>query len=49
MGELTFCLLLGHHDKKLGGMAFAYHDRTKSDSRKFVIVHVATYKTVELK
>ena len=30
-------------------MAFAYHDRTRSDCRKFSIVHVGTYKTENLK
>lgn len=26
-------------------MAYAYHDRSHSDIRKFVIVHIGTYKT----
>ena len=30
-------------------MAYAYHDRTRSDSRKFTIVHAGTYKTQDLK
>lgn len=30
-------------------MAYAYHDRTRSDVRKFVIVHVGTYKTEDLR
>lgn len=49
IGELTFCLLLGHFDNKLVGMAYAYHDRERNDVRKFVIVHVGTYKTEDLK
>ena len=49
IGELTFCLLLGHHDNKLVGMSFAYHDRNRSDIRKFVIVHIGTYKNEDLK
>ena len=30
-------------------MAFAYHDRNRSDLRKFVLVHVGTYKNDDLK
>jgi hypothetical protein len=39
---------LGNFENKLIGMAFAYHDRSKSDIRKFVIVHIGTYKTEDL-
>lgn len=42
-------MLLGHHEGKLIGMALAYHDRTRSDIRKFIIVHFGTYKTDDLK
>lgn len=31
------------------GMAYAYHDRSRSDIRKFIIIHVGTYKTEDLK
>lgn len=30
-------------------MAFAYHDRDRSDIRKFVLVHIGTYKNEDLK
>ena len=30
-------------------MAYAYHDRNRSDIRKFVIVHIGTYKNEDLK
>lgn len=30
-------------------MAFAYHDRSRSDIRKFVIIHIGTYNTEDLK
>ena len=29
-------------------MAYAYHDRNRSDIRKFVIVHAGTYKNENL-
>lgn len=46
---MTFCLLLGYYENKLIGMAIAYHDRSRSDIRKFIIVHMGTYKTEDLK
>lgn len=49
IGELTFCLILGHFENKLVGMAFAYHDRNRSDIRKFVIVHAGSYNNEDLR
>jgi hypothetical protein len=43
IGELTFCLLIGQHENRVIGQAIAYHDRNRSDLRKFTIVHMATY------
>jgi hypothetical protein len=31
------------------GLALAYHDRTRADSRKFTLVHAATYKNEDLR
>lgn len=41
--------MLGEQEGKVIGMAFAYHDRSRSDIRKFIIVHVGTYKDQDLK
>lgn len=44
IGELTFCLLVAQHEGRVIGQALAYHDRTRSDIRKFNIIHLGTYK-----
>lgn len=31
------------------GMALAYHDRTRQDIRKFTLIHLATYKSEDLR
>ena len=49
IGELTFCLLIGQHEGRIVGQAIAYHDRNRSDLRKFTIVHMATYKDENLR
>ena len=49
IGELTFCLLVGQFEGRVVGQALAYHDRARSDLRKFTIVHMATYKDEDLK
>lgn len=41
--------MLGTYESKLIGMAYAYHDRNRSDLRKFVIVHAGTYNREHLK
>ena len=44
IGELTFCLLVAQHEGRVIGQALAYNDRTRSDIRKFNIIHLGTYK-----
>ena len=49
IGELTFCLLIGQLEGRVVGLALAYHDRARQDVRKFIIIHLATYKNEDLR
>jgi hypothetical protein len=42
-------MLLGYEGNILVGLALAYHDRSKTDTRKFNIVHISTYQNENLK
>jgi hypothetical protein len=42
-------MLLGYEKDIVVGLALAFHDRNKTDSRKFTIIHFSTYKTHDLK
>ena len=49
INELTFCMLLGYEKDMVVGIALAFHDRSKTDVRKFQIVHISTYQNEDLK
>jgi hypothetical protein len=49
VGELTFCLMIGQFEGRVIGLALAYHDRNRQDVRKFTIIHLATYRSDDLK
>ena len=36
-------------ENKLVGMAFAFHDRDRADTRKFVLAHIGSYDNKNLK
>ncbi len=42
-------MLLGYEKNVLVGLALAFHDRNKTDGRKFTIVHFSTYHNEDLK
>jgi len=42
-------LLLGYENDILVGMTMCVHDRTKTDTRKFSLVHFSTYHNEDLK
>jgi hypothetical protein len=42
-------MLLGYDKNIVVGIAFAFHDRNKTDTRKFQIVHFSTYQSDHLK
>lgn len=42
-------MLLGYEKNIPVGMALAFHDRNKTDVRKFQIVHISTYQNEDLK
>jgi hypothetical protein len=42
-------LLVGQNEGRVIGLALAYHDRSRQDLRKFIIIHMATYKNEDLK
>ena len=49
VSELTFSMLLVNFENKLVGMAFAFHDRDRADTRKFVLAHIGSYDNKNLK
>lgn len=42
-------MLLGYEKENLVGLALAFHDRNKTDARKFTIVHFSSYHNEDIK